>query len=129
MWLEIDFPDIDMCLISRPVKHTKQSLKSYKSLDAWSYFKARFVEEITAERSLSISLTRECSVLSSTYYYNYLVVSVAEPYSTFMACLWLPCFGYKSTQHLVGDAFLLLLAIAGIPLPASRSRVVNIKHV
>ncbi len=46
----------------------------------------------------------------------------------FHACLWLPGFSYRNTQHPVSDACLLSLAdIAGILSEAARPRVVNIK--
>lgn len=43
-------------------------------------------------------------------------------YSTFVECLWLPSFSYRSTKHPVGDACLLSLAIAGIPSEGVKSR-------
>ena len=45
MWPEINFGDIYMYLISSPGKYTHESLEAWKSLDAWSYFKAGFVGE------------------------------------------------------------------------------------
>ncbi|KAL7404462.1 hypothetical protein ABVT39_015100 [Epinephelus coioides] len=52
MWPGIGYPDIYMYLISMPGKNPMQSLKVHKSLEAWSYFKARFVGEIKVTRTL-----------------------------------------------------------------------------
>lgn len=57
MWAGIGFPDSRFTFL--PGKYTKQSLKAFKSLDAWSYFKAGFVCEfrvMTAPLALPLSV-------------------------------------------------------------------------
>ena len=51
IWPEINFGDIYMYLISSPGKYTHESLEAWKSLVAWSYFKAGFVGENKVTRT------------------------------------------------------------------------------
>lgn len=75
MWPEIGYPDIYIYLISTPGKYTSQSLKAYKSLDGWSFFKAGFVGEIKVMRT-SMDILVVCGqvcILSKLYIFIFFI--------------------------------------------------------
>ena len=45
-WPALEWPDIYTYIIDRPSEYTKESLKAYKSLDAYSYIHSGNVQEV-----------------------------------------------------------------------------------
>ena len=83
IWPDIDFGDIYMYLISSPGKYTQQSLKAWKSLDAWAFFKAGFVGEIKVTRTPKDILV----VCGQVCAFTFSMLTLQEKYNVALAAL------------------------------------------
>ena len=62
----ITYPDIYMFLINRHSVYTSESLKAYKSLDAYKYFVAGFVSEVNIIKTNG----NKCLLMSKVSYFR-----------------------------------------------------------